>query len=575
MVAPHYALLCRVCDAQGVRTCLLQRSGYVPAWTGHCCMEIKGSVRTGTFLPHHDSEHKPYKIGKVYCNRCGHNLGNVQTTPQNNLQVLKHHVKKINILVETTVDSRYEKRPLHSRPGAAPHKAGSKPTDVLRGARTCDFHKAMCFAAEQPLPHLAIFEAALRDIRGEEPMRWAQLDTDDSDCSFNNCCQDEPIDWSQWGGDTEPEQEEDEEEEEEQVPLEPELTVDVPAAPPNATTPDHSLTPLAAMSALTCSNPTSEPGPMSGVGVGVGVGGSGSPGGGNVVVHWDVENVAVPHGASVIQTCKLLRGAIKEALHCKILDLYVYADVATMSPKMRQDMRLAGADVIDVSSVQGKSGQVDLAILARALKSTEGVCIVTGDADYAYTLSVISNSGRLTAIVYNKDNLSSVSTSLLEVADYAIGVALNGSAEEADYAIGVALNGSVEDEDKDPPPPAPGDKAELMNTWLAQKKSATPIGSTGASETGDNVSHPTTTPPAAAPQRLTYAQRGFLDAVRRAPEVCSGWKGGPTVGTLFHKMVPSSFGQANQRFKTVKSELIDAGMLVVNPNKSDTMRLGN
>lgn len=555
MVAPHYALLCRVCDAQGVRTCLLHRSGYGPTWTGHCCVEIKSTVRMGTFLPHHDSEHKPYKIGKVYCNRCGCNLGNVQTTTQNNLQVLKHHVKKINVLVETTVDSRYEKKPLHSKPGAVPHKAGSKPTDVLRGARSCDFHKAMCFTAEQSLPHLAIFEAALRDIRGEEPMRWAQLDSDDSDCSFNNCCQDETVDWSQWGGDTEPEQEEGEEEE--QAPLEPELTVDVPAAPPNATTPGHSLTPLAAMSALTCSNPTSEPGPMSGGGVGGG-GGSGSPGGGNVVVHWDVENVAVPHGASVIQTCKLLRGAIKEALHCKILDLYVYADVATMSPKMRQDMRLAGADVIDVSSVQGKSGQVDLAILARALKSTEGVCIVTGDADYAYTLSVISNSGRLTAIVYNKDNLSSVSTSLLEVAD---------------YAIGVALNGSVEEEDKDPLPPAPGDKVELINTWLAQKKSATPIGSTEASETGDNISHPTTPP--AAPQRLTYAQRGFLDAVRRAPEVHNGWKGGPTVGTLFHKMVPSSFGQANQRFKTVKSELIDMGLLVVNPNKSDTMRLSN
>lgn len=232
-----------------------------------------------------------------------------------------------------------------------------------------------------------------------------------------------------------------------------------------------------------------------------------------VVVHWDIENLSVPRGSSTIQTCYRIRQAIKNALpgHC-IQDLFVYADVAKMAPQQRQDLRMAGSDVIDTSTVQGKRGQVDLAIMARALKSKEGVIICSGDSDFAYTMAHIRHSGRLTGVLYNVDNMGSVSTALLEVAEHAIGVSLTGVNYEDALAV-----------------------LDL---------------------------EPSSEPP-------TVLEAAFLEAMRRAPALADGWAQGPAVGVLFRTLAPSA---DKGSFKRTKAALVAQGRLTTHAT-ADSMRL--
>lgn len=256
------------------------------------------------------------------------------------------------------------------------------------------------------------------------------------------------------------------------------------------------------------------------------------------VLHWDLENMQVPKEASTIQVAFRIRDAIKARLpHAILRDFFVYADAGQLDAQRKQDLRLAGCDLIDCSSVHGKPGQVDLRIMARALKSSEGVLLITGDSDFAYTVSCIRTSGRPTAVVYNSDHAASVSTALLQVADHSIGVSFTGqSAPLVDDVLSL--------------PATSGDAVETA-CFTAAGFTGTPAGSSS--------------------RELTRGEVALLDAIRRAPEVLhDGWKGGPTVGGLFAAL--SSEG--NSGYRRAKTALMGAEKIVIHPTQ-DYLKLAS
>ena len=86
----------------------------------------------------------------------------------------------------------------------------------------------------------------------------------------------------------------------------------------------------------------------------------------SVVLHWDVENQQVPAGSSVASVCNRIRAVLLERFDC-ISGLYAYMDVTREKDKIRTQLAMMGYDIIDCSSASGKTGQVDLRIIARAL----------------------------------------------------------------------------------------------------------------------------------------------------------------------------------------------------------------
>tara|TARA_X000001036_G_scaffold160938_2_gene152654 strand:- start:1503 stop:3311 length:1809 start_codon:yes stop_codon:yes gene_type:complete len=220
----------------------------------------------------------------------------------------------------------------------------------------------------------------------------------------------------------------------------------------------------------------------------------------HAVIHWDVENIAVPRGASVIETAKRISYAVREALDVNIEGYFAYLNTHKTPAATLEALAHAGVDCIDCSA-KGKREQVDFRIIVRALlsRTNEAVVIVSGDGDMAYTLSVLDHSGRATAIVYDKHNTQSVSTALLETARCAIPVAIS-----------------------------------------SEKSPAPSVAATSVSSASSSVDAPTTMPSAALQDLLAGcddAQRALLLAVDRAPEARDGgWKTGPTVGGFFHKI---------------------------------------
>ena len=128
----------------------------------------------------------------------------------------------------------------------------------------------------------------------------------------------------------------------------------------------------------------------------------------SAIVHWDLENVPIPSGISAASVV----GRLREALHTQvrvITDMFVYADAGKVPVQVRNELSSLGFDCIDCSHAAGKTGQVDIRIVARALKpglsgeQRPSTVLVTGDGDFAYTLSTLRNAGVGTILVYNSE----------------------------------------------------------------------------------------------------------------------------------------------------------------------------
>ena len=252
----------------------------------------------------------------------------------------------------------------------------------------------------------------------------------------------------------------------------------------------------------------------------------------SVSVHWDLENVAVPRGASTIQVVHRIREAVMGEMG-EIQAFYAYLDVAKAPARLRQELAMAGLDLIDCSSTCGKPGQVDLRIIARALRSppAEGVVIISGDSDFAYVISQLRSARRRTALVYDANNTAAVSTALLEVAHVTLAVSFSGEPPAAAAAAADSSN----------------DPEEIAAEYLVL---------------------PATSSAPVVPERVQ--RQHFLDALGRSPEAePGGWRAGPNVGELFRRL---SQGDKHV-FRAAKKALLDAGRVERHPDGRDLMRV--
>ena len=229
--------------------------------------------------------------------------------------------------------------------------------------------------------------------------------------------------------------------------------------------------------------------------------------------------MAIPNGARTIQVVGRIRDAVIAQMGT-ISAFYVYLDVFKTAAPLRDELRMAGCDIIDCSATaNGKPGQVDLCIVARTLRTpaAEAVCIVTGDGDFAYVLSQLRLAQRITGLVYDANNTVSVSTALLEVANVTLPIALAGVVDRPE-------------------------NSEAQNVL--------PQGEESAVATDEPVLVPEA--------ELTSNERHFIDAVHRSPDAENGgWKAGPCVGVLFRQLSQTN----NAAFRAAKSSLLARGRL--------------
>jgi hypothetical protein len=146
------------------------------------------------------------------------------------------------------------------------------------------------------------------------------------------------------------------------------------------------------------------------------------------VLHWDLENQCIPKGTSVPALCTMILDVVRKH-YPHVLDLFCYYVSSHMTHPVKE-LSMMGFDTIDC--IDGKANAVDRRIIVRALKpSPSGVArpaivIITGDGDYAYALSALRNAEIPTLLIYNKDNMKHVNTTLVEIAPCSIGISFSG-----------------------------------------------------------------------------------------------------------------------------------------------------
>lgn len=258
------------------------------------------------------------------------------------------------------------------------------------------------------------------------------------------------------------------------------------------------------------------------------------------VLHWDYENAPVPRGASVLYVLGEMRKAIHDRFGV-LLDAYVYADTQKVAPPRRQELAMCGLELVDCSREAGKSNTVDIRIIARALAELarplpagakrSAVVVVTGDGDYAYTLSKLGNLEVDTMLVFDDDRPEIVHANMLQVANYTVAISFGGR-EHADDNDGKS---TVVEETEDGAP------------------SQAPAGpSTGA-----------------GPPSLTHLQQAFLLAISRAPHADDhGFRSGTEVGSLFHKLRTATEPTKSQRqavYRSTCAQLLQLGRVERKP----------
>ena len=231
------------------------------------------------------------------------------------------------------------------------------------------------------------------------------------------------------------------------------------------------------------------------------------------VIHWDIENLQIPTGCSAASVANRIRDSVR-LRYPVLLDSFVYCDVSKTSAQVRSQLSMLGFDVVDCSSLAGKSGQVDLRIIARALKPSTAsedrpaVVICSGDSDYAYAVSSLRNACVPTMVLYDSDRPSIVHTLLLEAADDAVGVSFSGRQAELDPTPSTL----------EQPVAGPRDAANIVDTVDRSQ--------------------------------LTAEGRAFVEAIERSMETDDGgWRLMSAVGDMFRKLCPDSKSKTSKIFK--------------------------
>ena len=225
------------------------------------------------------------------------------------------------------------------------------------------------------------------------------------------------------------------------------------------------------------------------------------------VLHWDFENAPIPRGVSVGRVFGEMRTLIHKRFG-PLLGAFAYADPAALPQARKIEIQAAGLDLIDCSRAAGKTNSVDFRIVSRALQdlarpmSSNGArtaaVVVTGDGDFAYTISVLRNVCVPTMLIFDHDRQSTVNSLMLEIADFVEPISFGGDEEEeTDDDVETSSGGA-----------APG----------------TPIHDFGGEWqlAGANKNN---------------AERAFLHALQAAPAADDdGYRAATSVGELFHRL---------------------------------------
>lgn len=260
------------------------------------------------------------------------------------------------------------------------------------------------------------------------------------------------------------------------------------------------------------------------------------------ILHWDYENAPVPRGASVLAVLGEIRLAVQDRFG-PLFDTYVYADTQKVPVERRRELANCGLDIIDCSHKAGKANTVDLRIVMRASSEVarpappggkrSAAVVVTGDGDFAYALSQLANLQVDTMVIFDSDRPEIVHADMLQVATHTVGISFGGrELSEGDDASSIVTEVG---EDGAPIAPAAGQS----NATLAA---------------------------------LTPVQTSFLLAIFAAPQADDeGFRAGPAVGLLFHKMRNAREPTPKLRsqvYRATCAQLLELGRITTKPGPS-------
>ena len=234
------------------------------------------------------------------------------------------------------------------------------------------------------------------------------------------------------------------------------------------------------------------------------------------VLHWDFENAPIPRGVSVGRVFGEMRTLIHKRFG-PLLGAFAYAETGALPQARKIELTAAGLDLIDCSRAAGKTNTVDFRIIARALQDLArpigpggertAAVVVTGDGDFAYTISILRNVCVPTMLIFDHDRQGTVNSLMLEIADFVEPISFGGGDEEDDADDEATETGSGGGGDAPGPPTHDGGGA-----WQV-------VG------------------PSHNPSAQARAERAFLHALHAAPAADDeGYRAATMVGELFHRL---------------------------------------
>jgi hypothetical protein len=235
------------------------------------------------------------------------------------------------------------------------------------------------------------------------------------------------------------------------------------------------------------------------------------------VLHWDFENAPTPRGVSVGRVFGEMRTLIHKRFG-PLLGAFAYADPAALPQARKIELQAAGLDLIDCSRAAGKTNTVDFRIVSRALQdlarpmgpngTRTAAVVVTGDGDFAYTISVLRNVCVPTMLIFDHDRQSTVNSLMLEIADFVEPLSFGGDEEEEEDATDEALETGSGGGCGAPGPPI----HDGGGAWQVAG-------------------------PSHNPSAQSRAERAFLHALHLAPPADDeGYRAATSVGLLFHRL---------------------------------------
>ena len=234
------------------------------------------------------------------------------------------------------------------------------------------------------------------------------------------------------------------------------------------------------------------------------------------VLHWDFENAPVPRGVSVGRVVGEMRTLIHKRFG-PLLGAFAYADPGALTQARKIELDAAGLKLLDCSRAAGKTNTVDFRIVSHALQdlarpmgpdgTRTAVVVVTGDGDFACTISLLRNVCVPTMLIFDHDRQSTVNSLMLEIADFVEPLSFGG-AEEDDAADDTVETGSAGGG------AAPGPPAD--------------DGGGGAWQVVTRTNNP---------NAQARDERMFLQALQIAPPADDeGYRAATSVGELFHRL---------------------------------------